>query len=43
MNWKDTTGKFGIYINGESAYPGELDKSVKDGDELSMVLIIAGG
>lgn len=32
-----------IYVNGESAYPEELAKSVKDGDELSIILIIAGG
>ena len=32
-----------IYVNGESAYPEELVKSVKDGDELSLILIIAGG
>ena len=32
-----------IYVNGKSAYPKELAKSVKDGDELHIVLIIAGG
>ncbi|MFC2002037.1 MoaD/ThiS family protein [Chloroflexota bacterium] len=32
-----------IYINGESAYPQELDKPVKDGDELSIILMIDGG
>ena len=32
-----------IYVNGESAYPEELAKTVKDGDELHIVLIIAGG
>jgi len=32
-----------IYINEESAYPDELAKPVKDGDELYIVLIIAGG
>ncbi len=32
-----------IYVNGESAYPDELAKPVKDGDELHIVLIIAGG
>ncbi len=32
-----------IYINGESAYPEELAKSVKDGDELYITLIIGGG
>ncbi len=32
-----------VHVNGESAYPEELAKSVKDGDELNIVLIIAGG
>ena len=32
-----------IYVNGESAYPEELTRSVKDGDELHIVLIIGGG
>lgn len=32
-----------IYVNGESAYPEELAKPVKDGDELTIDLIIEGG
>ena len=32
-----------IYINEESAYPEELKKPVKDGDELSMLVIFGGG
>ena len=32
-----------ISINGESAYPEQLAKPVKDGDELNIVLIIGGG
>jgi len=32
-----------VYVNGESAYPEELTKPVKDGDELHITLIIAGG
>ena len=32
-----------VYVNGESAYPEELASPVKDGDELHIVLIIAGG
>jgi len=32
-----------IYINGESSYPEELSKPVKEGDELHIVIIIAGG
>jgi len=33
----------GIYVNGESAYPKQLDKPVKDGDELSIILMVGGG
>ena len=32
-----------IYVNQESSYPEELAKPVKDGDELHITLIIAGG
>ena len=32
-----------IYVNGESAYPEELAKPVKKGDELHIVITIAGG
>lgn len=32
-----------IYVNTESSYPEELAKPVKDGDELHITLIIAGG
>ena len=32
-----------IYLNRESAYPEELDKLVKDGDELYILLMIDGG
>ena len=32
-----------IYVNGESAYPEELAKPVNDGDELHIVITIAGG
>ncbi len=32
-----------IYVNGESAYPEQLAKPVKDGDELNIVLVIGGG
>ena len=32
-----------ISVNGESAYPEELAKPVKDGDELNIVFQIAGG
>ncbi len=32
-----------ISVNGESAYPDQLTKPVKDGDELNIVVIIGGG
>ena len=32
-----------IYVNLESSFPEELAKTVKDGDELHIVIIIAGG
>jgi len=32
-----------IYINGEDAYPDELTRDVKDGDELHILYIIGGG
>jgi molybdopterin synthase sulfur carrier subunit len=32
-----------IYVNQESSYPEELSKPVKEGDELSITLIIGGG
>jgi len=43
----DKNGKLlsyvGIYVNGEDAYPEELAKPVKDGDELHIIYIIGGG
>ncbi len=32
-----------IYLNHKSAYPDELAKPVKDGDEISITLVLAGG
>jgi molybdopterin converting factor small subunit len=32
-----------IYLNLESAYPDELTKPVKDGDDIHITLILAGG
>ena len=32
-----------IYLNEEDAYPDELAKAVKDGDELHILYIIGGG
>ncbi len=32
-----------IYLNKESAYPGELQKPLKDGDEIQIITFLAGG
>lgn len=32
-----------VYVNQSSAYPHELAKSVKDGDEIHLILMLAGG
>ena len=32
-----------ISVNGESVYPKQLAKPVKDGDELDIIFIIGGG
>jgi molybdopterin converting factor small subunit len=32
-----------ILLNGENAYPEELSKPVKDGDEISILLFTNGG
>ena len=32
-----------LSVNGESAYPEQLAKPVKDGDELNIVFMISGG
>ena len=32
-----------IYVNHESTYPEALTTSVKDGDEIHLILVIAGG
>ncbi len=36
-------GYVGIYVNREDAYPEELAKPIKDGDELHLLYIIGGG
>lgn len=33
----------GIFINGQDAYPDEMSKPVKDGDEIHILYTIAGG
>ena len=32
-----------VYVNHASAYPNELVKPVKDGDEIHLVVMLAGG
>lgn len=32
-----------VYVNGESTYPDELVRIVRDGDELHILAIVAGG
>ena len=32
-----------VSVNGESAYPEQLVKPVKEGDELNILLVIGGG
>lgn len=32
-----------IYLNKASAYPGELEKALKDGDEIQIITFLAGG
>ena len=32
-----------VYLNHASAYPNELLKPVKDGDEIHLVVMLAGG
>ena len=32
-----------VYVNGKSAFPEELAKPVKDGEELHIILLIGGG
>ena len=32
-----------FFINGKSAYPTDLAKPIRDGDELTIALLLAGG
>jgi molybdopterin converting factor small subunit len=32
-----------VYVNHATAYPNELAKPVKDGDEIHLVVMLAGG
>jgi molybdopterin converting factor small subunit len=32
-----------VYVNNSSLHPNELSKPVKDGDEIHLVIMLAGG
>ncbi|NOX34004.1 MAG: MoaD/ThiS family protein [Deltaproteobacteria bacterium] len=32
-----------IYLNKESAYPGELERKLKHGDDIQIITFLAGG
>ncbi len=32
-----------IYLNNESAYPDEMKRATQDGDEIHIVILLAGG
>jgi molybdopterin converting factor small subunit len=32
-----------VFVNDASAYPNELSKPVKDGDEITLLVMLAGG
>lgn len=32
-----------IYLNKKSAYPGELEQKIKDGDDIQIITFLAGG
>jgi molybdopterin converting factor small subunit len=34
---------FSVFLNGKNAYPDEVKKPLKDGDEISILLVIGGG
>ncbi len=34
---------YDVFINGESAYPREMTKPVRDGDKLNIIFLIHGG
>jgi molybdopterin converting factor small subunit len=36
-------GYYDVYLNGSTIYPENLKKQVKDGDEISINIYIAGG
>jgi molybdopterin converting factor small subunit len=36
-------GHIEIYVNAQSAFPGELEKPIKSGDDIQIVTFLAGG
>ena len=34
---------FDVFVNGESAYPEMMARPVKDGDVISLIMLITGG
>jgi molybdopterin converting factor small subunit len=36
-------GHIEIYLNAESAFPGELEKPVAPGDDIQIITFLAGG
>lgn len=37
------TGLINVYINKKSAFPGELEKPVRDGDKIYLAYTLVGG
>ena len=37
------TRSYDIYVNGESSYPLEMTKTIKDGDKINLVFVVFGG
>ena len=37
------TRSYDIYVNGESSYPLEMSKEIKDGDKINLVFVVFGG
>jgi molybdopterin converting factor small subunit len=36
-------GFYDIYVNGKSSYPQGLEKQVRDGDEITIDMVLPGG
>lgn len=39
----DLQNAYDYYVNGESSYPKDMNKPLKDGDKLNVVYVIYGG